>query len=591
MGGYMFRRYCIALCLAVFVTQSVYATPYLDAVVVRDTQSMKHDDTATTSVVWQETIAHTNCNTAPQILSTIPGVFITGTGAFGRSDITMRGLGTNGTRIMVLVDDRPVKMGLFGCVITHMLPVTDVDHINVIKGPASVLYGSDALGGVVNIHTKQATASKPSGTIFASMGTYNTQRYALEYGETFSQCNVFVSADRRFSDGHTTNSAYDGKTYSMRVGYTFSPTTDFVLHANAYDGFKQEPLPAKPYTWNLYKRGAVDGTLRMDVADGILQCKAYRDFGEHHFSDPWDSTDYTNSMTLDWKRAAGKHQLLVGGDVQQQQGQRYNQSPGEWTQSTNSLYLHDEVALASSLVSTLGVRYNFDDALRNQQILVPSFGMVYTHDATTLRMHVSQGFRNPSLKDLYLYPSSNPLLTRETVTSYECAVRHTLHDTIALDVTGYVMDGSNLIASRSDRLQNIDTFWYRGIETQCTASLSPDFSTNIAYTYFDPSSKTQGKVGDKADGGLIYQKEKIYGTCGVQYVGNYFAADNRQQKIDDYCIARVQCEYEVHTGLKIFGAIENIFDTTYKLYVENPGSTGLYTMPGRTIDVGIRYAF
>ena len=147
-------------------------------------------------VLTAKDIAVSDANSPTDAAAGLPGVFVQKTGDFGRSDIAIRGLGNNGRQVMVLMDGHPVKMGLFGCTITHALPLSGVEQVEVIKAPASVLYGSDALGGVLNIVT-----SPPPGdlTLRASTtyGTHSTWKANLFHGARHSRpvndlraCNI-----------------------------------------------------------------------------------------------------------------------------------------------------------------------------------------------------------------------------------------------------------------------------------------------------------------------------------------------------------------------------------------------------------------
>ena len=138
------------------------------------------------SVVTKQEIEASTANSATDILNILPGVFVHKTGSFGRADVVIRGQGSRGRRVMVLVDGKPEKMGLFGCTITHSLPLDNVERIEVVRGPASVLYGSDALGGVINIITKKPT-EKSKGDATLSYGSFDSQVYRLRQGQDLGQ--------------------------------------------------------------------------------------------------------------------------------------------------------------------------------------------------------------------------------------------------------------------------------------------------------------------------------------------------------------------------------------------------------------------
>jgi outer membrane cobalamin receptor len=112
-------------------------------IVVTATMTSKavKDCSASISVISTDDLKALTANNALNLLNIQPGIFIHRTGDFGRADVDIRGIGQRGQRIAVLVDGRPEKMVLFGCAVTHAFPLDNVERIEVVRGPSSVLYG------------------------------------------------------------------------------------------------------------------------------------------------------------------------------------------------------------------------------------------------------------------------------------------------------------------------------------------------------------------------------------------------------------------------------------------------------------------
>ena len=125
-----------------------------------------------------------------------------------------------------------------------------------------------------------------------------------------------------------------------------------------------------------------------------------------------------------------------------------------------------------------------------------------------------------------------------------------------------------------------------------TAGITENLQGKFSYTYLDPGENTTGRPGNKADISLKYAGNKFDVFLAGQHVSSYYAADNSQNKIDDYFIANTKINYKIAGGLKVFVAIDNIFDLEYKIYANLPGgSAGLYSMPKRTFTTGLSYKF
>ena len=169
---------------------------YLDEIVVTAlrTERPAKDLSATVSVVTEADIEASNRKSCLDILNTLPGVFVNRTGDYGRADVDIRGIGDRGRSVMILVDGRPVKMGLFGCTVTHTLPMNNVDRIEVVRGLASVLYGSDALGEVINIITRRAIDGFETD-LTSNLGTYNTRHLRLRHGGRRERSSYYLTGD------------------------------------------------------------------------------------------------------------------------------------------------------------------------------------------------------------------------------------------------------------------------------------------------------------------------------------------------------------------------------------------------------------
>ncbi|MDO9541382.1 MAG: TonB-dependent receptor plug domain-containing protein, partial [Kiritimatiellia bacterium] len=111
--------------------------------------------TSAVGVIDGQEIERSTADYIMDAIVTEPSVYVRKDAIYGRQDVSIRGLGSNLRRIQVLVDGRPEKMSLFGCTVSQTLPLANVERIEVLRGPESVLYGTDAMGGVINIITRR----------------------------------------------------------------------------------------------------------------------------------------------------------------------------------------------------------------------------------------------------------------------------------------------------------------------------------------------------------------------------------------------------------------------------------------------------
>lgn len=570
----------------------------LEEMVVTATMSKKSlkDCATSVEVLGKNDLKALSSSSALNILNYSPGIFVRKSSDFGRADVDIRGIGQNGRRIALLVNGRPEKMGLFGCAVTHAFPLDNVERIEVIKGPASVLYGGEALGGVVNIitHLPEKKFETDFSTFF---GSFNTQQYNLRHGGNLNRFKYFVTFDKRQSDGHVKNSSYDGLSLTSSMGYDLSPTLKININGKYFKGKKYEPgtvsIPLDDF-WNDYERGAIEMALSKSWASDDFSLKIYRNFGDHQFSDGWSSKDYTNGGILRYtSRKISNNVLTIGGDFRFFGGESYHFPEGEWNKEEASLFFHDEFGIGKYWIFTTGLRLQFD-SLYGQE-LCPHLGAVFRfNENTSLRGVINKGFRSPQLNELYMYPTSNPDLEPERVWNYELGFEQKFGKRIKLEGSIFRMKGSNLIETVAQDekyiFKNVGSFDFYGLETVVSNNLSALFSSKLSYTYLNTGDKTKGRPAHKLDLSLRIHKKNIFASLQGQYVTAYFAADNSEEPLPSYFLLNSRLVVKLFKQMEILFDINNVLNVDYLIYGEFPGlSAGAYQMPGRNIQVGIRF--
>ena len=564
----------------------------LDTILITGTkiESSIKESPLSVSVVKKEEIEETNAKQTTDVLETLPGLFVKKTGAFGRADVDIRGIGDSGRQIGVFIDGRPDKMGLYGCAVTHTLPMNNVEKIEVIRGPESVLYGSEAFGGVINIITRR-TKKDIEGNILTSFGTFNTQNLRLQQGMKIDNLDYFLSYDRKITDGYNANSAYNSNDIAGQVGYSLTKELDISLSGKYFAGLKNEPVPSAAGTWNDYARGSLDLTCKYDDKVYVGSLKLYNTFGEHTFSDGFHSKDYTYGVTGNIKTSIFKsNELNLGGDGRYQIGNILNTVPasmiGEYSKWEYGVYLDDKQSIFDQLTVNAGIRYNYDKYAK--EIFNPRVGIVYNlMKETVLRGVWSQGFRSPQLNDLYLW-GGNPDLKPEKVNNYEVGIRQEIGEDVDIDLGYFVMKGSDLIQTVSGKKQNIGEFEFKGFEAAISARVLTPLELRLNYSNLATGTKTQGRPADKLTASVRYADFGFKGLLNCEYVGNYYAGDNATNRIADYFVMNAKVNYDlkaIFSGMSVFFAVDNILDRQYQIY-----TSGLYAMPGRSFTLGAGYS-
>jgi outer membrane receptor protein involved in Fe transport len=527
-----------------------------------------------------------------------PGVFVMRTGDFGRSDIEIRGLGQRGQRIGVMVDGRPEKMGIFGCVVTQTFPFDNVERLEIIRGPASVFYGSDALGGVVNIITHTPAHGFETEAL-ASYGSFDTREFTLRHGAGLEKFNYYFTYNHSQSDGHIANSAYSANSFTGKLAYDLSNHWILTLSGKYYDGLKHEPtilFPNPPANyWFDYKRGAADLNLSHTTEKADFNFKFYTDFGRHHFSDGWNSRDHVYGSIIKYAYSGWRNNIFtIGADYRYLDGRSYNYPVGQWHRSEGGVFAYDQFTFNERIILTGGMRLNFDSVYGSE--FVPSAGVVYLlTPSTSVRALVSKGFRSPQLNELYLFPASNPNLKPEILWNYEIGLNQHFLNRFDLSLTGFLMNGHNFIDTRPNptpppmyKMVNIAKYRARGVETTLSGELTSYLRATAAFTYLNPEENTQGKAKQKYDFILLYSRSRIFSALTAEYVTDYFAGNNSTQPLPSFFLLNFKFEYNLSRYFSAFINLENLLNTKYQIYVNLSEAAGPYPMPGRSIYVGLR---
>ena len=197
---------------------------FAPVVVTGQRYEMPQKDVASSiSIIKADEIRHTNLTTTADAVSYLtPGLFTTrrstvgyGVAALAGGSISVRGLGGKpNTQILVLIDGRPDFQGIFGHPLNDAYPLDNVDHIEVLRGPASAVYGTNAFGGVINIITKKLPTDGFHTNAKVGYGSFNTQNLLLQHAGGLGKFQYFISGSLNKSDGFRDNSSFNGQNYA-----------------------------------------------------------------------------------------------------------------------------------------------------------------------------------------------------------------------------------------------------------------------------------------------------------------------------------------------------------------------------------------
>ncbi len=554
------------------------------------------------SIVSREDIRRSGETSMLAVLNTVvPGIFVTERGVLGygvstgaAGGISIRGTGGSpNTGILVLTDGRPQLMGLMG----HPLPDTyvtaGVDRVEVIRGPASLLHGTNAMGGVINIISSRIPAGGWDGN--ASMAGGNFGTFKLEGGIAFGgeQGGVAVRGSRYATDGHRPFSSFKINNGSVRGNYAFSP--EYVFSADAsVSGFRTyDPGPAaapRINNWVDIVRGSSGFALENRYANVRGALKAFYNYGVHDIYDGYHSTDNNIGVMFYQGITMARGTIVtLGLDFKDYGGEAYNTRAGLdygiHRQSEYGVYGLVQQELFSSVMVNAGLRLNHSNVYGSA--LAPQFGVAWrTDDATTLRATASRGFRSPTIRELYLFPAPTPGLEPEQMWNYEVGLLHAFGDRVSLEFSAFQSEGRNIIRTEGVypnlQLRNSGSFVHRGVELSGNVRFSSSVASDLTYGYLAPGDQTMANPRHKLYIGLSYVEEMYATSAGLQYVAGLYGADRSKQALPDYPVVQARVTVTPLPGISVFLSGENLFNQAYQTMAD-------YPMPGRTLIGGVRW--
>lgn len=554
-------------------------------------------------------------NILPLLTEEVPGLFITQRGVMGygvangaAGGMSIRGIGGAPTAgVLVLIDGHPQYMGLMGHPLADSYQSMMTERVEVVRGPASVLYGSNAMGGVINIITKKQQRDGSHGIAQVMYGSYNTLNAEAYTGWKKERLHLVGNIGYSRSDGHRENMDFEQWNGYAKVGYDISRHWKSFADLNISNTESSNPgMVTAPMIDNDadITRGMTSLAVENEYANTSGAVKLFYNFGTHRINDGYreggqpvpqrfNSSDRMAGVSVyqSYSFFTG-NKTTVGFDYQHFGGEAFNKFPDE----TNNVQLADtslyniagylnlqQTVLDNKLTLNAGIR--LDHHQINGSEWIPQLGASFTPSATTvLKAIVSKGFRNPTIREMYMFPPQNPDLKPERLMNYEISLLQMLMDNrLSLGVNLFYIKGDNMIQQPQPNIGqwvNIGEVENKGFEFSASYQAMPNLRFSANYSYLDMTYKILTAPEHKLYVSGSYTKGPWGISTGVQYIGNIYTSpsDTRQET---FVLWNVRANYQLLDWLNLFIKGENLLGRKYEI---NAG----YPMPGATIFGGIR---
>ena len=525
----------------------------------------------------------------------VPSLYLTeravmgyGLAAGAAGGISMRGLGGSPvTGVLMLRDGRPDMMGLMGHPLPDTYSIEGIERVEVIRGPASFLYGTNALGGVINLVSKTVARPGFQTRLTSGFGSFQSRQLSLAHGGNTGFFDYYLTAATRSTQGHRSFSAYEGDQYTAHAGYRLAAKTRLELNANLANIYLLDPGPANAASWNGdhwydIRRAGVDLTLDHAGAMGETNIKLHTNFGRHKLYDGFRSTDRTAGLMMfhHWRPWSGQT-LTIGFDWKQYGGMAENilqpidyggHFISEWAP-----YLHSQQWLTKKLLASAGFRLEHHPLTGSK--MLPKVGLVYTlFPQAHLRLSMAEGFRSPSIRELYLFPAPNLALRPEVMRNYEVGFSQCVAGRLKWEGTLFRSIGHDLIRTSGRwptiQLVNSGAFTHTGFEWTMEWFVAPSLQIGASWSKNDLQDQTMYAPGKKITLYGISTLGPVQLNIHLLTVQDLYGADFHQWPMDDYTVINAELAWQVTKSVRLALAAKNLLQARYQTLYG-------YPMPGR----------
>jgi len=521
--------------------------------------------------------------------------------------------GSTGAQVLVLVDSRPINDPCLGQPELHQIPIESIERIEVIKGPASAIYGSSAIGGVVNIITKKPS-KKPKVTLESKVGTFKTLHESLSHSATINGLGYYFNYAYDSSLGHRDNSQYRAHNLTSKFDYQVTENNKLYFDAGYFEDEAGAPAKIVGTRWDPNHPDLDDFQFNFknylglgwaaQVFEGAnINLRGYQNLDRLEFVESYNplikdtATSKVQGLVVQYDQDFFDfYKVILGFDGKDNKVNSSN--VGKHRYVVRSPFLQNEVSIGEDLSLNFGARW--DNYSNFGKETTHSAGLTYKiTDGAKFWANYSKGFRAPTFFDLYWpfdgFTEGNPNLRPEKAWSWEGGFDIEYINGLEISATYFTSNLKDLInwAPGEDyiwRPTNVDSANIDGVEFKTILPLLDGLSANLGYTYLNAMDRNRDRyliyrAKHKFDFGLRYEIDsklniRFYG----QSLGRRYIDTSNSEFLQEDLIAYLDASYKINNNLTTFLSIDNIFNKRYQRVKD-------YPMPGFALTGGVKAEF
>jgi len=644
--------------LSIFVIPPVFAAEAsLDTIVVTATRTDENVEKLPSSVtvITEEDISDSTAATVQDILENVEGLIIRdlyGTGT--KSTVDSRGF-ARGVNTVVLIDGRRINEIDLSGVDWNLIPLENVERIEIVRGSGSVLYGDNATSGVINIITKKGKTETPSIDIEGQMESFSGSEEHLSINGKSGKYDYYLFGKTRKTDGYRDNGEFSAKDLTGRIGIT--PTDLFYFDIEGGTHSDEQGLPGGLTEAELKadRKQTLKPLDEVDYDQYYYNAVAGFDFKDHYnlelsygfnnrafdsslffFGSPYttkrdtDRTELRAKFTARRDLAGRKNVLVAGADsyvseVDNKSISSFGTTISNVEKKETGYYMEDEYFLTPDLTLLAGFRRTvakFEDTVvdtfsgtgsgektikRNSSNL----GLTYNHvPGGKVFVSYSNGFRLPTTDELFSFDGAITLLEPEKAVTYEAGISHPLSKDTSASLTVYTMSVEdelfyNPASGFFGANENISRVKHKGAEAGIETNLTKEIKVSANGTYSKATIESGQFSGNDMPlvpkyganlSGTASLTDELKLSLNANYVGNRFIENdlsNSQEKLDGRTTVDAKISYGVK-NITVFVGVNNLFNKEYSDYavVNTTGTVkNFYPAPERWYYAGLKASF
>lgn len=548
----------------------------------------------------------------PTLNQQVPGLFVTTRGILGyglstgaAGTIKMRGIGGSAD-LLVLIDGLPQYAGLYGHPLADTYQTMMADRVEIVGGPASAIYGSNAMGGVVNIVTRQMWENGVRTNVNLQGGSYGTFIGSATNRLRQGRFSSIAAVNYERTDGHRPNSAFSQTSGFLKLGYDLSRYWQINGTANIAYQESSNPGPVSaPLIDNdmLITRGMTALSLTNDYGRMSGAVRTFYNWGHHHINDghvatrPAQTAYYMHNDRMGGVSAYetfapfSTTRLTLGFDYQHFGGHAWQKAIADGSSTDLANRTVNEVAgyadirqeLLSWLTADVALRLDHHSVSGSEWIPQGGLTARLPHNME-LKAIVGKGFRNPTLRELYMFRPANADLAPERLWNYELSLRQRLLDGhLGYGLNVFYLNAENLITTQmtNGRPLNVNTGSTENSGFELLAFYVPmrHLRLDANYSFLHTSRRLTAAPRHKLFMGTDWQTGCFTLHSGLQWIDGLHTADN-SPKTENFWLWDLTASLRVSRALKVFVHGENLLAQHYEVNADFP-------MPRATVMAGV----